>query len=188
MTSRWQLLTRGATGLFAPYDARRAKSKFCCSEVQRRIVRHDFRGLTKEDLGTPALILDEALFEKNLKKMAPHNRATRLKLRAHIKVHKCPEIAKRQVALGGIGGVGCATTAECGLMGARRLAFEVNPPFLKLVRSWQPHHRCPNPSLAALGAGESSAWAAKRGCGLHSQFSRDGALSSCRLLRSRDPS
>lgn len=115
MTFCWQLLTGEATGAFVPHGARGAKSKFRCSEAERRIVQHDFRSLTKEDLATPALILDETLFEKNLKKMAAHNQTTDLKLRAHIKVHKCPEIAKRQVALGAIG-VGCATTAECELM------------------------------------------------------------------------
>jgi D-serine deaminase-like pyridoxal phosphate-dependent protein len=47
--------------------------------------------------------------------MAEHNKATGLKLRAHVKIHKCPEISKRQVALGAIG-VCCATTAESELL------------------------------------------------------------------------
>jgi D-serine deaminase-like pyridoxal phosphate-dependent protein len=108
-------LTVGAAGLFLPYGARAAKGEFPSSGVERRIARHDFRGLTKEDVGTPALILDEALFEKNLQTMAAHNQATGLKLRAHFKVHKCPQIAKRQVALGAIG-ICCATTAESELL------------------------------------------------------------------------
>jgi 3-hydroxy-D-aspartate aldolase len=47
--------------------------------------------------------------------MAAHNKATGLKLRAHVKIHKCPEISKRQIALGA-NGVCCATTAECELL------------------------------------------------------------------------
>ncbi|MEP6539058.1 MAG: alanine racemase, partial [Bryobacteraceae bacterium] len=42
-------------------------------------------------------------------------RATGINLRGHVKVHKSPDIAKRQIALGSIG-VTCATIAECELM------------------------------------------------------------------------
>jgi D-serine deaminase-like pyridoxal phosphate-dependent protein len=109
------LTAAGAAGTFLANGARAAKSELNVPEVEARIARHDFHGLTKEDLGTPALILDEALFQKNLAKMAEHNKATGLKLRAHVKIHKCPEISKRQVALGAIG-VCCATTAESELL------------------------------------------------------------------------
>jgi D-serine deaminase-like pyridoxal phosphate-dependent protein len=47
--------------------------------------------------------------------MADHCRKTGIHLRGHVKVHKSPEIARRQVALGSIG-VTCATVAECELM------------------------------------------------------------------------
>jgi D-serine deaminase-like pyridoxal phosphate-dependent protein len=94
--------------------ARGARDEFK-PEIEARIARRDFRDLAKEDLPTPALILDEALFQKNLDKMAAHNKATGLKLRAHVKIHKCPEISKRQIALGAFG-VCCATTAESELL------------------------------------------------------------------------
>ena len=115
MISRRQLLGIGAAGLVLPYDLRAANGNNHLSEVERRIAHHDFRGLTKEDLGTPCLILEEALFKKNLETMAASNQASGIKLRAHLKVHKCPAIAKQQVALGAIG-ICCATTAECELM------------------------------------------------------------------------
>src|SRR5689334_17923568 len=115
MTSRRQFLTTGAAGAVLAHGARGAKTDFNYPEIEARIARHDFRGLTKEDLPTPAMILDEELFQKNLEKMAAHNKATGLKLRAHVKIHKCPEISKRQLALGAYG-VCCATTAECELM------------------------------------------------------------------------
>lgn len=115
MTSRRGFLTAGAAGALIARSARGARSEFHYSEIEARIARRDFHGLTKEDLGTPALILDEALFEKNLNTMAAHNKATGLKLRAHVKIHKCVDISKRQLALGATG-VCCATTAECELM------------------------------------------------------------------------
>ena len=115
MISRRQLLAAGAAGLGMPYVARASSGSNHLSEVERRIARRDFRGLTREDVATPALILDEALFQKNLKTMADSNQANGIKLRAHLKVHKCTQIAKQQVALGAIG-ICCATTAECELM------------------------------------------------------------------------
>ncbi|MBZ5595941.1 MAG: alanine racemase [Acidobacteriia bacterium] len=114
MTSRRRFLTASAAGAFLARGAGAAKTELN-SEVEARIARRDFHGLTKEDLPTPALILDEALFEKNLNTMAEHNKTTGIKLRAHVKIHKCPEISKRQLALGA-NGVCCATTAECELM------------------------------------------------------------------------
>jgi D-serine deaminase-like pyridoxal phosphate-dependent protein len=114
MTSRRRFLTAGAAGTLLARGAAAAKTE-PNSEVEARIARRDFHGLTKEDVPTPALIVDEELFEKNLHTMAAHNKATGLKLRAHVKIHKCPEISKRQIALGA-NGVCCATTAECELL------------------------------------------------------------------------
>ena len=114
MTSRRRFLTASAAGALLAPGSHAAKTELN-SEIEARIARRDFRSLTKEDLPTPAMILDEELFEKNLNKMAEHSKATGLKLRAHVKIHKCPEISKRQLALGA-NGVCCATTAECELM------------------------------------------------------------------------
>jgi 3-hydroxy-D-aspartate aldolase len=99
------------------------------AELERRIARRDFRGLTREDLPTPSMILDLDLFEKNLNKMAAHSRTTGLGLRAHVKIHKSVEISKRQTALGAIG-VCCATIAECELMagnGIKGVLFTCQP-------------------------------------------------------------
>jgi D-serine deaminase-like pyridoxal phosphate-dependent protein len=114
MTSRRRFLKAGAAGTLLARGADAAKTELN-SEVEARLARRDFHGLTKEDLPTPALIVDEELFQKNLHTMAAHNKATGLKLRAHVKIHKCPEISKRQIALGA-NGVCCATTAECELL------------------------------------------------------------------------
>ena len=61
------------------------------------------------------MVVDQEIFEANLQKMAAHCRETGVHLRGHVKVHKSPDIAKRQMALGGIG-LTCATIAECELM------------------------------------------------------------------------
>jgi D-serine deaminase-like pyridoxal phosphate-dependent protein len=60
---------------------------------------------------TPALVLDLDAFERNLQRMADALRGTGVRLRAHAKSHKCPEIARRQVALGAVG-VCCQKVSE----------------------------------------------------------------------------
>jgi 3-hydroxy-D-aspartate aldolase len=69
------------------------------------------------EIATPALVLDLDLFETNLARMAARVKAAGKSLRPHSKAHKCPEIAKRQIAAGAIG-VCCATVPEAELMAA----------------------------------------------------------------------
>ena len=54
-------------------------------------------------IDTPALIVDLDPFERNLELMANAVRGSGLALRPHAKSHKCPDIAKQQVAHGAIG-------------------------------------------------------------------------------------
>jgi D-serine deaminase-like pyridoxal phosphate-dependent protein len=70
-----------------------------------------------QQIPTPALVLDLDAFEKNLTRMAARVKASGKALRPHSKAHKCPEIAKRQLAAGAIG-VCCATVVEAELMAA----------------------------------------------------------------------
>ena len=67
--------------------------------------------LTKE-LDTPSLILDLDVFERNLVLMRDFAAAAGKKLRPHAKTHKCPEIAKRQLAAGNCAGVCAAKLSE----------------------------------------------------------------------------
>ena len=60
---------------------------------------------------TPALVLDLDAFERNLARMADAVRGKPVRLRPHAKSHKCPEIARRQLALGAIG-VCCQKVSE----------------------------------------------------------------------------
>ena len=55
------------------------------------------------EVDTPALVIDLDLFERNLAAMAEAVRGKDVRLRPHAKSHKCPEIAKRQIAHGAIG-------------------------------------------------------------------------------------
>ena len=73
--------------------------------------------LTKQQLPTPALLLDLDKFEANLARMAARIKESGKSLRPHAKAHKCVEIAKRQIAAGAIG-VCVATVAEAELMAA----------------------------------------------------------------------
>jgi D-serine deaminase-like pyridoxal phosphate-dependent protein len=107
------MLTTSAALLAAKTAARDTPNRFV--EIEARIARHDVKDVFKEDLPTPCMLVDQEIFETNLRKMADHCRATGMHLRGHVKVHKSTEIARRQIAMGAIG-VTCATVAECELM------------------------------------------------------------------------
>jgi 3-hydroxy-D-aspartate aldolase len=55
------------------------------------------------DVPTPALLLDEDAFERNLDRMARHLEHARKGVRPHAKTHKCPIIARRQIERGAVG-------------------------------------------------------------------------------------
>ena len=55
------------------------------------------------DLPTPALLVDRARLQTNLDAMQAHAEAHGVALRPHVKTHKCPEIARLQVARGARG-------------------------------------------------------------------------------------
>ena len=114
MTSRRGFLGAGAAALFA-VRSRAVGKAYRYDELEARIARRDFTDLYKEDLPTPCMIVDLEIFQKNLNAMAAHCRTTGIQLRGHVKVHKSPEIARRQLQLGAVG-VTCATVAECELM------------------------------------------------------------------------
>ena len=59
-------------------------------------------GQRLEEVDTPALILDLEVFESNLRALND-SVGNRVRVRPHAKTHKCPEIAKLQVAAGATG-------------------------------------------------------------------------------------
>jgi D-serine deaminase-like pyridoxal phosphate-dependent protein len=63
-----------------------------------------------EDVDTPALILELDAFEKNLDTLT-RSVDGRVRVRPHAKTHKCPQIARRQIAAGAVG-VCCQKVSE----------------------------------------------------------------------------
>lgn len=66
---------------------------------------------SRDQLETPALVLDLDVMEANIRTMAEHARDRGFELRPVAKIHKSVEIARRQIEAGGIG-VCCATLVE----------------------------------------------------------------------------
>lgn len=60
-------------------------------------------GRAVHEVPTPALLLDIAAAERNIARMATELQGLPAGIRPHIKVHKSPELAERQVAAGAIG-------------------------------------------------------------------------------------
>src|SRR5260370_21669689 len=85
------------------------------ADLESRLARRELKDIFKEDPPRPCMVVDQEIFNSNLKKMADLCTKTGIHLRAHVKVHKSTEIARRQLALGAIG-LTCATVAECELM------------------------------------------------------------------------
>src|SRR3989338_7633724 len=73
--------------------------------------------MTRAEIPTPAPPLHPHPFPRHIQKMAAHVKATGKKLRPHAKTHKCPEIARRQVAAGAAG-VCVAKVSEAEVMAA----------------------------------------------------------------------
>ena len=95
--------------------------------------------MTRDDVPTPALLLDLDRFERNLRRMAEHARRHGKHLRPHAKTHKSPEIARRQIAAGALG-VACAKLGEAEVMaraGIRGLLIttEIVVPAAKIGRA-----------------------------------------------------
>jgi D-serine deaminase-like pyridoxal phosphate-dependent protein len=67
--------------------------------------------LLKSQIRTPALLIDMAAMESNLKKMAAFFADGPTRLRPHYKNHKCAALARRQLTQGAIG-ITCATLSE----------------------------------------------------------------------------
>ena len=72
-------------------------------------------GQRLEEVDTPALIVDLDAFERNLRSLADAVAGRGVRVRAHAKTHKCPEIARRQVAAGAVG-VCCQKVSEAEAM------------------------------------------------------------------------
>ena len=68
-------------------------------------------GTRVENVDTPAPLLDLDAFEHNLRKLNETLRGSNVRVRPHVKSHKCAQIALRQIALGAVG-VCCQKVSE----------------------------------------------------------------------------
>jgi D-serine deaminase-like pyridoxal phosphate-dependent protein len=75
-------------------------------------------GTPKNELDTPALLLDLAVVERNLQRMAAFFTGSELQLRPHVKLYKAtPQLAQLQLAAGAIG-LTCAKLSEAEVLAA----------------------------------------------------------------------
>jgi D-serine deaminase-like pyridoxal phosphate-dependent protein len=68
-----------------------------------------------QEYDTPALVLDIEAAERNIKRMAEYYRGKKVHLRPHVKVHKSPFLAHKQIAAGAHG-ITCAKLSEAEVM------------------------------------------------------------------------
>lgn len=68
-----------------------------------------------DQIDTPAILIDLGKVEANLARAQAHANATGVTLRPHIKTHKLPRFAHRQVALGAVG-ITCQKLGEAEVM------------------------------------------------------------------------
>jgi len=99
-----RIFVAGAIAAPAVLRSATAKRGYSWQEVEKILDKGDPKGrITRDDLPTPALLLDLNAFESNVAYMTKyakdHNRA----LRPHGKTHKCPEIAKALIRAGAVG-------------------------------------------------------------------------------------
>ena len=67
------------------------------------------------ELDTPALVVDLDVLERNMRNMMEHCRELDIALRVHIKAHKVPAIAHKQLAMGA-SGIVCQKVGEAEVM------------------------------------------------------------------------
>jgi len=72
-------------------------------------------GAKKDEIDTPALLIDLDVMERNIDTMAKFFRSVPAELRPHAKTHKCPIIAHKQLEAGAIG-ITCAKLGEAEVM------------------------------------------------------------------------
>jgi D-serine deaminase-like pyridoxal phosphate-dependent protein len=72
-------------------------------------------GISVEEIDTPALLIDLDVMEGNIARMADFFSGVEANLRPHVKTHKSPILAHKQIAAGAIG-VTCAKLGEAEVM------------------------------------------------------------------------
>jgi D-serine deaminase-like pyridoxal phosphate-dependent protein len=93
----------GSSGAAVALGVSGTAGGYTAAEMQARSAQDALTGVSKWDLDTPALCVDLDALERNLAAMQTRLRALHVACRPHAKTHKCPAIAKLQLAGGSIG-------------------------------------------------------------------------------------
>lgn len=80
--------------------------------------------ILKDDLDTPAALIDLDVLERNISRLAEIAGANNIRLRPHIKTHKTPEIANLQLKAGAVG-ITCAKIGEAEVMCEKSAAADI---------------------------------------------------------------
>jgi D-serine deaminase-like pyridoxal phosphate-dependent protein len=80
-----------------------ASRGYSAAEMRAKAADGTLAGISKWDLDTPALCVDLDAFERNIATLRTRTAAMGVASRPHGKSHKCPAVAKRQLAGGSIG-------------------------------------------------------------------------------------
>src|SRR5438128_9943227 len=99
MSRRNFLMTSGAATVWASGTAH----GYTAAEMRVKAAGGDLTGVSKWDLDTPALCVDLDKLERNIATMRKKLAGTGIASRPHAKTHKCPAIARLQLAGGSIG-------------------------------------------------------------------------------------
>jgi D-serine deaminase-like pyridoxal phosphate-dependent protein len=93
------LAAAGAAAVWVPSGPR----GYTGAEMRRFAADDNLTGVSKWELDTPALCVDLDKLEQNIAAMRTRLGATKMASRPHAKTHKCPAIARLQLAGGSIG-------------------------------------------------------------------------------------
>jgi D-serine deaminase-like pyridoxal phosphate-dependent protein len=100
--SRRGLLQTAGTGALTMWIPKPV-SGYTANEMRAKAADGSVIGVSKWELDTPALCVDLDKFEANLATLKSKLASTGVASRPHAKTHKCPSIAKLQLASGSIG-------------------------------------------------------------------------------------
>lgn len=100
--SRRRLLQAAGTGALTMWIPKTVRG-YSAAEMRTKEADGTAIGVSKWELDTPALCVDLDKMEANIATLRQKLAATSVASRPHAKTHKCPEIAKLQLASGSIG-------------------------------------------------------------------------------------
>src|SRR5213083_2920528 len=158
-------------------------------------VRHDYGtaiGQRRDELITPALVLDIDAAQRNIDRMASElKQMGAATIRPHYKTHKSPDLARRQL-LAGAGGLSMATVWEAAILAAAGMddLFVVNtvshPAKLRTLAELARDHRILVAVDEAANAAAHSAAAVAAGSTLGIMVEVDTGMDRCGVDTARD--